>query len=344
MATISLTLQNVNGDPLTSGSNINITTGTTIGAVFNETTGSVSLSTVLTNETVTIGGITYSYAYLGSGNVRDDINQLAAFIRITSSPEGAPIPVGGTFAIDLTGQPGEANYPNLQNGNTQLKVADLNTSTSAQFPGVPCFVAGTLIETLRGELLIEDLVVGDRILTMDCGYQPIFWIGRRQLSRADLEANPKLTPVRIRAGALGAGKPKADLLVSPQHRVLVRSKIAERMFETTEVLIPANKLIVIDGIDIERAALGVEYFHILFETHQIVFSNGAPTESLFLGTESMKAVSPEARLEIETLFPKTAALGFVPVSARTIPERGQQMKELAHRHQKNKQPLLSDIE
>ena len=120
MATISLVLQNVNGDPFTSGGNINITTGTTSDAVFNETSGSVSLSTVLTNDSVTIGGFTYYYQYLGSGDVRGDPDQPAAFIRITSSEAGAPLAVGDTFAIDLTGQPGDAGYPNLQNGNTQL--------------------------------------------------------------------------------------------------------------------------------------------------------------------------------------------------------------------------------
>ena len=77
MTTITLTLQNVNGDPETSGGNINITTGTTTGAVFNELSGSVSLSTVLLNDNVTIGGFTYSYDYLGSGDVRSDVNQSA---------------------------------------------------------------------------------------------------------------------------------------------------------------------------------------------------------------------------------------------------------------------------
>jgi hypothetical protein len=343
MATIELTLQNVNGDPFTTGSNINITTGTTPAAVFNETSGSVSLSTVLLNDTVTIGGFTYSYEYLGSGNVRGDVDQLAAFIRITSSPPGAPLSVGTTFAIDLTGQPGDANYPNLQNGNTQLTVAGLDTSTPTPFPGVPCFVAGTLIQTFRGAVAVEDLQVGDRVLTMDCGYQPICWIGGRRLSRAELEANPKLTPIRIRAGALGAGKPDADLLVSPQHRVLVRSKIAKRVFDNIEVLIPANKLTTIDGIETEWEAQGVEYFHMLFDAHQIVFANGAPTESLFTGPEALKAMSLEARVEIETLFPEISAPGFVPVPVRPIPEMGRQVKVLAQRHKKNKQPLLLDF-
>lgn len=342
MSTISVTLQNVNGDPSQTGGNINITNGTTIGAVFNETTGSVSLSTVLSNDSVTIAEVTYFYEFLGSGNVRGDEDQFAAFIRITAAPAGAPLSPGSTFAIDLTGQPGDANYPNLQNGNTQLRVANLDTTTPIQYPGVPCFVAGTLIQTIHGEVLIEDLKNGDLVLTMDCGYQAICWIGGRRLSCSQLEANPKLMPIRIRAGTLGSGKPTKDLLVSPQHRILIRSKIAKRMFGESEVLIPAKKLTAIEGIDFAREVQGVEYFHILFQAHQIVFSNGAPTESLFTGPEALKSVSAAARLEIETLFPDITAPGFMPASARHIPKKGQQIKVMADRHQKNKQPLLAD--
>lgn len=80
MTTITLTLQNVNGDPSVDGGNINITTGTTVDAVFNEQSGSVSLSTVSSNDSVTIDGFTYTYEYLGSGDVRGDESQPAAGI------------------------------------------------------------------------------------------------------------------------------------------------------------------------------------------------------------------------------------------------------------------------
>lgn len=339
MATISLTLQNVNGDPALTGSNINITTGTTVGAVFNETSGSVSLHTVLANDSVTIGGFTYSYVYLGAGNVRGDPGQLAAFIRITGAPSGAPISVGTTYAIDLTGQPGDPDYPNLQNGNSQLTVAALDRSVPRTFPGVPCFAAGTMILTASGEVAIETLAVGDPVRTLDCGDQPIRWIGRRALSGADLAANPKLAPIRIRAGALGHGVPRTDLVVSPQHRILVRSRIAERVFGAAEVLIPARKLLPIDGVEPCEAGQGVEYFHLLFDTHQIIHSNGAPTESLFTGPEALKSLLPDARAEIGTLFPELAEAGFAPVPARLIPQ-GNLVKQLVERHRKNDQPLL----
>lgn len=343
MATISLTLQNVNGDPATTGANINITTGTTVGAVFNETSGSVSLETVLSNDTVTIGGFTYSYVFLGSGYVRNDPNQLAAFIRITAAPSGAPIPVGTTYAIDLSGQPGDPAYPDLQNGNTQLTVAALDKTTPQSFPGVPCFAAGTMILTTRGEVAIETLSVGDLVRTLDCGDQPIRWIGRRWLRRTDLVAHPRLAPVRIRAGALGSGLPNADLVVSPQHRILVRSRIAERVFGVPEVLIPANKLLPLDGVDILSAAEGVQYLHLLFDTHHIIHSNGAPTESLFTGPEAMKSMRPAARREIEAIFPELARPDFLPAPARLIPRKGTLVRALVERHVKNAQPLLRDF-
>lgn len=200
---------------------------------------------------------------------------------------------------------------------------------------IACFSSGTLIKTMQGEVAIEDLRAGDRVLTMDAGYQPIRWIGGRKLDKIELSLNPKLKPIRIRADALGPGLPETDLLVSPQHRVLVRSAVAQRMFDAYEVLIPANKLLTLPGIDIEWDADEVEYFHMLFDAHQLVWSNGAVTESLFTGPEALKAVSPEAREEIATLFPEIVDPGFVPTPARPIPEKGKLMKALAQRLAKN---------
>lgn len=81
--------------------------------------------------------------------------------------------------------------------------------------GIPCFLCGTMIETPQGPVAIEDLVPGDLVLTRDRGAQPLRWIGSRGLSGRELAAAPHLVPIRIRAGALAAGVPAADLLVSP---------------------------------------------------------------------------------------------------------------------------------
>ncbi len=102
---------------------------------------------------------------------------------------------------------------------------------------VPCFMAGTRIDTPQGQCLIEDLRVGDVVQTLDNGPQIIRWIGKRELDSIDLTLKPKLRPIKIDKGALGNGLPENDLRVSPQHRMLVRSPIAARMFARDEVLI-----------------------------------------------------------------------------------------------------------
>ncbi|MDT9702188.1 Hint domain-containing protein, partial [Streptomyces sp. P17] len=91
---------------------------------------------------------------------------------------------------------------------------------------------------------------------------------------AALAANPHLRPVRIRAGALGAGVPARDLVVSPQHRVLLRSGIARRMFGASEVLVAAKQLLALDGVELASDLDSVTYVHFLFDRHQIVQSEG----------------------------------------------------------------------
>lgn len=216
------------------------------------------------------------------------------------------------------------------------------TNASGEVVDAVCFTSETWIETLLGPERVNELECGDQVLTYDNGYKSIRWIGSRCLSNAQLQANPKLKPILIRSDALGPGYPAQDLIVSPQHRVLVSSAIAMRMFGRKEVLIPANKLLPLPGVDVVHDNPdGVEYWHILFDNHEIVWSNGVPTESLFTGPEALKAVSAESRLEIQTLFPEICDRDFKPMSARYIPDKGRLMKTLVQRHHANGQPLYS---
>lgn len=102
---------------------------------------------------------------------------------------------------------------------------------------VPCFTRGTRIATPRGEVLVEDLWVGYTVYTRDHGAQVLRWVGRRDLSLADLIVSPQLRPVRIAKGALGQGLPLRDMKVSPQHRMLIERVIdnlgAEQQAELT---------------------------------------------------------------------------------------------------------------
>lgn len=194
-----------------------------------------------------------------------------------------------------------------------------------------CFAAGTLIKTIKGECEIEALLEGDQILTRDAGYKPISWIGHRHLNTRDLAKNKKLRQNRIKAGALCPNFPMKDLLVAPQYRVLIASPIAVRMFDTAEVLIPANQLLALEGIDIDLGVREVDYFHILLDSHHIVWSNGAQTETLYTGPEVLKSVSSEAREEITSLFPEILDPDYIISSARPIPEKGKRMKRLVQR-------------
>lgn len=145
-----------------------------------------------------------------------------------------------------------------------------------RFPTVvPCFVAGTRIATPEGERAVETLRPGDPVLTRDHGARPIRWIGRRTVAGRGV-----LAPVEIAAGCLGARRP---LFVSPQHRLLVRSGLAELLFGAAEVLVPAAALM--GGAGVRRRPMPqVTYLHVLLDRHELLEAEGCATESLLPGS------------------------------------------------------------
>ncbi|TKD22274.1 hypothetical protein FBT96_06705 [Rhodobacter capsulatus] len=167
---------------------------------------------------------------------------------------------------------------------------------------VPCFTPGTLIETKRGQVAVEKLRPGDRVLTRDNGYQPIRWIGRRRLKAADLAAAPQLQPVRIAAGALGEGLPETDMLVSPQHRMLISGARAELLFGEAEVLAAALHMLGQPGITrLKRDE--ITYLHLMFDAHEIIRGNGAWTESFQPGDQTLSHLDAPQRAELAAIFP-----------------------------------------
>lgn len=231
--------------------------------------------------------------------------------------------------------------PGLQIGD-RVDVSGMSQNFRPYDPrtdGVPCFSAATMIETDRG-LVAGDLVAGDMVRTRDNVFQPVRWMGKRHLRDADLAEAPNLRPIRIKAGAMGPGVPGTDLVVSQQHRVLVRSSVAMRMFGTSEVLVAAKQLLEIEGVDIASDLNQITYVHVLFDDHQIVFANGTETESLYTGPEALKSVGPAARAEIFAIFPELRNGIAVREGARTFAS-GRRGRQLAARHAKNLQPLVS---
>lgn len=160
---------------------------------------------------------------------------------------------------------------------------------------VPCFTAGTMIRTLRGDVPVERLKVGERVLTRDDGVQEVRWIGRRSMA-----AEGDMAPVRIAAGTFGE---HGLLTVSPLHRILVRNSHAELLFGSDEVLVAARDLI--DGRRVIRVEGGtVEYVHILFDRHQILWSEGLETESFLPGPQTTHCFERETVAEIRRIFPE----------------------------------------
>lgn len=201
-----------------------------------------------------------------------------------------------------------------------------------------CFAGPTLIETPTGPKPAMDIKPGDLVVT-ERGPMPVKWVGRRHVTAAQMAENTNYRPVKISAGALGQGLPLADLWVSRQHRMLVSSPICQRMFGQTDILVSALKLTALPGIHIDEEIAQITYVHLLFDQHEVVFAEGAPSESLLLQAEALAALSPEALDEIRLMFPD---LGDGPDSmadSKLIPKGCQQVR-LADRMLRNeRQPL-----
>lgn len=291
-----------------------------------------------TSEYVTIGGTDYNYEYLG----------YEAFPLKNPDP-GGPIDAnyaiiqldnGDYYALNL------ANAGDPSNGQTSIGPNDLITDQLYIDGGVvqpPCFTAGTQILGEFSETSIEELSVGDRVWTMDRGLQKIRWIGSKHLTGLDLVRAKHLRPILIKAGALGKNYPETDLKVSPQHRIYVRSAIAERMFGSSEVLVAAKQLLGLPDIDYVNAALGVTYYHILFDRHEVVFANGAFAESFYTGKQALNAIEESSKQEIFEIFPELRETeagvegGFDPARPFVA---GKNARALAERHVKNGKPLV----
>jgi len=244
-------------------------------------------------------------------------------------------PLGWLRADQADGTLGEAGDLVVARDNTAVAPSELN----AENTGVVCFAEGTLIKTVRGEVRIEDLTIDDLVQTMDHGLQPVRWIGRRRLGQDDLIRHPHLRPIRVNKDVFGLSGLANDLIVSPQHRLLLISKVVDRMFGSKEILMSAKKLLAMTGTAKVVDTKSVTYFHLLFDRHEIVFANSVPAESLYLGAQSVKSLTNEGRAEIHMLFPETTQEDFVAGQCRPFAQ-GKRAKRLVYRMAKNKKQLV----
>lgn len=237
-----------------------------------------------------------------------------------------PADQGDNDFADLSGF--FANLGDMRDANTAGPgddvVLDLGGGQTLTFQGVTdandltfentnlvCFTRGTLIRTPGGETLIEDLKVGDKVITRDHRRERIRWHGVRTV-----EAKGDMAPIVLTTGTVGN---RRDLVVSPLHRILIKGMRAQILFGAPEVLVAAKHIVNGDTI-YQREGGEVEYHHILFDNHEIVYANGAPAESLHPGKDNLDGFGQESREEILKIFPelRNDAMAYGPSARPTL--------------------------
>lgn len=266
--------------------NVNPDGSKTIDVLANDTnnTGGTLTVTHINGQAVTVGSI----VTLGSGQTV----QLNADGTFTVVGDGDVEDVSFTYTVESS--TGETD--------TGFVLLDM----------VPCFVAGTLIETKDGKMPVEVLEPGDLVLTRDHGYQPLRWIGQREVA-----ALGKMAPVEIAANTFGT---HGVLRVSPLHRILLQDEMAELLFGESEVLVAAKELVNDRNVRVREGG-DVCYVHLLFDQHQIVISNGLESESFLPGGQITNLFAEEALAEICALFPEldpSTGDGYSPAARRIL--------------------------
>ena len=184
---------------------------------------------------------------------------------------GDPAQIVWTPDFDLEGWYWDNYNPSAEPG---FYTSDTNSSYTHTYV---CFAAETPILTARGPRPVSRIVPGDRVWTLDGGYQPVLWVGQRTVIGFGPNA-----PVMFSPDTIGNQTP---LRLSQQHRVHVASPLAELFFASHEVLAPAKAFAGQDGITFAPCG-EVTYVHLLLEQHHILQASGALCESLLLGDEA----------------------------------------------------------
>lgn len=231
----------------------------------------------------TVGGFAVSSVWVGDTITVRINGQNVLITGVTFYRVGAPavfVPTDGTTLVQ----------------SSFRSSTFVQTSTEYTLPPVPCFVAGTMIFTSKGQRAVETLQPGDMLLTRDCGMRPVRWVGQ-----VTVDGRGRYAPIRFMPEVCGNSR---TLLVSPNHRMLITGWKAEMYFGEHEILIPAKKLVNGDTV-CSAPCEQVTYVHLLLDRHEVIYAEGAATESLHPGDFLMASPS-DTKSEILTLFPELA--------------------------------------
>lgn len=210
---------------------------------------------------------------------------------------GDPVSVSDITVSDDGSGNALLTFPNGETLVLQgIAPGSINTAQALMAAGVPCFTPGTAIRTPRGPVPVDYLRPGDLVETLDNGAQPLLWVGQRDLSPGTLQLAPRAKPILIPEGVLGNSAP---LVVSPQHAMLLGPDQGLR----APALVRAKHLAEAPGpIRIAAGKKRVRYHHLFFAQHQIVWANGALTESFYPGPIALQTFT-DAEAAITELFP-----------------------------------------
>lgn len=222
-------------------------------------------------------------------------------------------------------------------------------SVNSTAPVLICFVRGTLIATPSGERLIETLKEGDLVLN-DAGTSiKIRWIGSRRIEQLELARFPRLRPLRIPIDFFGPGRPHTALKLSPQHRIALGGWQLELLFGVPDALVPACHLLGVstqgsDTITTCENETSVEYFHLLFDEHELVYSNGLLTESYQPSVRNVAGLAQHARQELLHIFPAHDLAEFTERQDRYLSLRAHESKAWSQMAYRRRPPPQAESE
>ena len=156
----------------------------------------------------------------------------------------------------------------------------VETTPTPGTPGVPCFCPGTMIETAKGPVAVENLLPGTMLKTLDAGFAPLLAVRRFVIPAGRAKMDPALWPILLPKGVLSVRQP---IKVSPNHCFLLRRPQASLLFGSSEVLVRAQHLIDQGAVQLKPQGGALIYYHLLLNEHAILHAHGIWTESLFLG-------------------------------------------------------------
>jgi hypothetical protein len=211
------------------------------------------------------GNVYASTSILITGNTILNDNQSSSDLAVRNNTTATAQIINNSFFGLASNQ--IAQGLNVQSGNQFLTTEPTLDESNPFEDLIPCFRRGTRILTENGEIPVENLAIGDMVVTAS-GVRPIKWIGRRAYDGRFVTGNRHILPIRIEADALADGVPARDLFVSPEHAMVI-----DGLFFPARTLINGATICKVEGI--ER----LEYFHLELDGHDVILAEGAPAET-----------------------------------------------------------------